>query len=154
MLSALSHKLKIEFDLGDSFFQHCVVLVQDLFNGRAPHEHTNKNEYFQNYDIHIGDDPNHLNNPKCNKSGTFMRKDDNSNYVTVTYEHNGQSYPNQQVWKYGGEHWCNMQGRYTTIVADLSHLVGAYEMSLCNVAIMGTKYAPSTANPTSAFANK
>ena len=33
-----------------------------------------------------------------------------------------------------------MEGQYTTIVADLSGLTGSYEMSLCNIGIMGTKY--------------
>ena len=33
-----------------------------------------------------------------------------------------------------------MEGQYTTIVADLTSLTGPYDMSLCNVGIMGTKY--------------
>ena len=45
-LSLLANKLKIDFDLGESLFQHCIVLIQDLYNGLAPHEHTNENEYF------------------------------------------------------------------------------------------------------------
>ena len=40
-----------------------------------------------------------------------------------------------------------MQGRYTSIVADLSILSGAYEMSLCNVGIMGTKYERTETSP-------
>ena len=75
-----------------------------------------------------------------------MKTDDNSNFLTVSYSHNSQAYDNQRVWKYGREHWCNLQGRYMTVVGDLSHLTGAYEMSLCNVAIMGTKYELSTPN--------
>ena len=68
-----------------------------------------------------------------------MKVDDDNNYVTVSYTHGGTDYPNEKVWKYGREHWCNLKGRYTTIVADLSHYAGSdYEMSLCNVAIMGT----------------
>ena len=70
-----------------------------------------------------------------------MKVDDSSNYVTATYtDDDSVTHTNQQVWKYGGEHWCNLQGRYTSIVADLSGLTGPYEMSLCNVAILGTKY--------------
>ena len=34
-----------------------------------------------------------------------------------------------------------MEGRYTFIIADLSHLAGqTYQMSLCALGIMGTKY--------------
>ena len=33
-------------------------------------------------------------------------------------------------WTYGKEIWCNLQGRYTYIVADLSHLPD-YTMRLC-----------------------
>ena len=125
-----------------------MVLIQDLYNGLAPHEHTNQNEYFQNYEIHIGDNKDYSKNTKC-AGGPFMKTDDNSNFQTVSYTHNGQTYSNQKVWKYGREHWCNLQGRYMTIVADLSHLTGAYEMSLCNVAIMGTKYELSAPNASS-----
>ena len=147
-LAALDHKLKIEFDLGDSFFQHCVVLIQDLYGGQ-PHEHSNLNEYFQNYEIYIGDDATYTNNPKC-AGGPFMKTSDDSNYSTVSYVDNTIPHDNVKVWNYGRENWCNLQGRYTMIVADLSHLSGNYEMSLCNVAIMGTKYKPKLANPTKA----
>ena len=78
-----------------------------------------------------------------------MKTDDSSNYVTATYtDDDSVTHKNQKVWKYGGEHWCNMKGRYTTIVADLSHLSGPYEMSLCNAAIMGTKYEPDSTSLT------
>ena len=43
-------------------------------------------------------------------------------------------------WNYGAEVWCNLPGQYVTILADLSTLVGAYEMSICNLGIYGTKY--------------
>ena len=35
------------------------------------------------------------------------------------------------AWTYGKEVWCNLEGRYMYIIADLSHLVGSYTMSLC-----------------------
>ena len=41
------------------------------------------------------------------------------------------------VWTYGIEVWCNLEGQYVHIVADLSHLSGSYTMSLCSVGIMG-----------------
>ena len=44
------------------------------------------------------------------------------------------------VWTYGIEVWCNLEGQYVHIVADLSHLVPPYTMSLCSVGIMGTSF--------------
>ena len=41
------------------------------------------------------------------------------------------------VWTYGIEVWCNLEGQYVHIVADLSHLMLPYTMSLCSVGIMG-----------------
>ena len=38
------------------------------------------------------------------------------------------------------EIWCNLEGQYTTIVADLTDFSGAYEMSICNLGVMGTEY--------------
>ena len=41
------------------------------------------------------------------------------------------------AWTYGKEVWCNLEGRYMHIVADLSHLLmspypfTSYTMSLC-----------------------
>ena len=44
----------------------------------------------------------------------------------------------KDVWTYGIEVWCNLEGQYVHIVADLSHLSGSYTMSLCSVGVMGT----------------
>ena len=64
-----------------------------------------------------------------------MRTDDSANYHTWNYA--GTSYP--AIWKNGKEVWCNLEGRYMHIVADLSHLAGTgYDMELCSVGIMGT----------------
>ena len=53
-----------------------------------------------------------------------MRTDDSSNYHTWTAD---AIY--NDVWNYGKEVWCNLEGRYMHIVADLSHLAGSsYEM--------------------------
>ena len=67
-----------------------------------------------------------------------MRTDDSTNYhdlVTGSYgTYNG-------LWNFGKEIWCNLEGRYMHIVADLSHLaVSGYSMELCSVGIMGTQY--------------
>ena len=47
---------------------------------------------------------------------------------------------NVQVWNYGKESWCNLEGRYIYIVADLSSHSTNADMLLCNLDIMGTKY--------------
>ena len=55
------------------------------------------------------------------------------------------------AWTYGKEAWCNLQGRYTYIVAHLTHLVSIsalYNISLCQLGIMGTEYVRSQAPPT------
>ena len=41
------------------------------------------NEWMQNYDLHIGDDPDYTKNPKC-IGGPFMQTDDLKNYSTVS----------------------------------------------------------------------
>ena len=73
-----------------------------------------------------------------------MRTDDSSNYHTWTENgstHNG-------IWNYGKEVWCNLEGRYIHIVADLRHLEGQdYNMELCSVGVMGTQYVREEAIP-------
>ena len=64
-----------------------------------------------------------------------MRTDDPKNYSTVFI-----SGVELYMWNYGAEIWCNLEGQYTTIVADLTDLSGAYEMSICNLGVMGTQY--------------
>ena len=47
----------------------------------------------------------------------------------------------EDVWTFGIEKWCNMEGQYVHIIADLSHLANTpYIMSLCSVGIMGTSF--------------
>ena len=53
-----------------------------------------------------------------------------------THLNNGDEY----VWNSGVEIWCNLQGRYTHIVADLAHMATPYTMGLCNLGIMGARY--------------
>ena len=74
-----------------------------------------------------------------------MRTDDASSYTIGDYT--GTSVTDKNFWNYGAEIWCNMEGQYTTIVADLSILSTAYEMSVCSLGIMGTEYVRKTAPP-------
>ena len=113
------------------------MLVQDFIDGWST-DHTDKAEYFQNFEIYIGDYDQWYNNQKC-AGGPFMDLDD---YEEDYYRDYGLiNFKPGYVWNYGREVWCNMQGQYVFIVADLSHLRGDYyKMSLCNLGIMGTRY--------------
>ena len=51
------------------------------------------------------------------------------------------------MWKYGKEIWCNKQGRYITIVADMSSVSGAYKISICNIGVFGVEYKRTNAVP-------
>ena len=64
-LSVEGNKLVINVDLKKSYFQHAVLVVQDLFNGWQVTEMNDPNKFFQNYEIYIGDSPNYADNPKC-----------------------------------------------------------------------------------------
>ena len=47
------------------------------------------------------------------------------------------------VWPFGGEHWCNLEGRYVHIVSDMRAYEFPqvyYEVSVCMLGIMGTRY--------------
>ena len=68
-----------------------------------------------------------------------MRTDDPKNYSKVS-----RSGVDEEFWNYGAEIWCNLKGQYTTIVADLTQLSGNYEMSICNLGVMGTEYVRNT----------
>ena len=48
-----------------------------------------------------------------------MRTDNSENYNLWTFDDTTYT-----VWKYGKEVWCNLEGRYMHIVADLAHLAG------------------------------
>ena len=66
-----------------------------------------------------------------------MKTDDSSSY----HSWNQTSVTYNDIWNYGKEVWCNLEGRYMHIVADLQHLAGQnYSMELCSIGIMGTQY--------------
>ena len=45
------------------------------------------------------------------------------------------------LWNYGIELWCNLEGQYVTLVADLAHLTGqTYQMSICSLGVIGAEY--------------
>lgn len=48
----------------------------------------------------------------------------------------------KDLWNFGKEVWCNLEGQFVTIVADLGALenLDSYEMSICSIGVMGTEY--------------
>lgn len=95
-------------------FQHAVLVVQkfDLFDWGVTSDQTANYivHYLLNLEIYIGDDPEWANNPKC-PGGPFLTTTDANSYYTGQYGTD---------WVFGVEAWCNMAGRYTTLVADYS----------------------------------
>ena len=52
------------------------------------------------------------------------------------------------LWNYGAEIWCNLEGQYVTMVADLADLTGqVYEMSICSLGVMGAEYVRDSEVP-------
>ena len=51
------------------------------------------------------------------------------------------------LWNYGAEVYCNLEGQYVTIEADLTGLSAPYEMSICSLGIMGVEYTRSAPFP-------
>ena len=49
-----------------------------------------------------------------------------------------------KVWPFGKENWCNLEGQYLHMVADMSqHVSTAADsdtVSICSVGVYGTKY--------------
>ena len=126
-LAAEGNILRITIDLGQSYFQHAILAVQGVAN--SANTELPQEELLQNLRFHVGDDPDYTQNVEC-EGGPFLVWDDSKSYVNAK---------GVDQWKYGIEVWCNKQGRYTTIVSDLTHLAGKiYEISLCHLGIMGT----------------
>ena len=115
--------------------------------GKYAYEHINRSQLFQNYKIYIGDNENFLYNSEC-AGGPFLRADTQESYVYDGYADendtkNAFGQDQGTVWPYGDEQWCNLEGQYLHIVADLSQVndgISNYQMSLCTLAVYGTKY--------------
>lgn len=122
------HKFIFGLNFGEPVFQHAIYLQQDLNGGRA-WESWEGEDYFdptillQNFEIHIGNNEDYTQNPKC-AGGPFMRIDDVESYFYDQQAANlgyGNGPGTGFVWKYGLEQFCNMEGQFMHIVADLSH---------------------------------
>jgi len=52
------------------------------------------------------------------------------------------------VWKFGKEVWCNLQGQYITLVSDMSHKsTQSYFINLCHLSVFGTIYVRTVPVP-------
>lgn len=91
----------VSIDLGESFFIHAILIVQDLLSGIAPPEGLDS-QWLQNFEIHIGESSDYRDNPKCS-GGPFMRKDDPNSFT--------QAQGKPRYWKFGVELWCGMEGQ-------------------------------------------
>ena len=87
-------------------------------------------------ELYIGSASDYSLNPVC-PGGPYMKVGEHASSYK-DYVLNGSS--KEFIWNYGAEVWCNKPGQYVTIVADLTTLVGSYEMSVCNLGLFGTKY--------------
>ena len=128
--------------------------MQEILLGVKVNQNADIKKTLQKVQIYIGDDLVYQNNPMC-PGGPFLTADDPSNRTTFsasnTDDEEGKSWSvTDETWQnYGKEAWCNMKGRYTSIVADLTGLASEVTlgMSLCNVGIMGSKYFRKTQPP-------
>ena len=75
-----------------------------------------KMNYFQNASIYVGNyAENATSNQKCQGS-PFLDITDPKNYNIYTFDN-----ANYEPWNYGKEAWCNLEGRYLHVVANLAH---------------------------------
>ena len=131
-------------DFKEPLFMHAVTHVQDVRNGES-YDYTNVYGLYQNYDIHIGNDPDYTKNQKC-AGGPHLQFDDPGSYVydALAFDRNEDAFGQGRgmVWRFGEEVWCNLEGRYVHLVADLSHLAdpSQIDMSICTLGVFGTKY--------------
>ena len=125
-------------------------MVQEILLGADNNLNVDANT-LQNVEIYVGDDPVYSNNQKC-EGGPFLNIDASNQTTFVVSDASNDTLTGPWAttgsitWhNYGKEVWCNLKGRYTSIVADLKHMASqsTLDMSLCNVGIMGTKYTRS-----------
>ena len=115
-------------DHGQSYFQHAIFIVQDMFDSWGG----NISNYFDDYLIFIGENEDYNLNTPC-ASNPVMESSGS-----------GDAYLYSQ-WKFGKEEWCNLQGRYTHIVKEASSTAGASIVSICHFGVFGTQYERDTA---------
>ena len=137
-------------DLGDPYFLHAIRLITDLdiigSSHFIPEAYPDTKDWFQNVRIFIGNSPNYLENEQC--GGIFLADPSNPNdpdYTSVYSSWSGTG----NMWSFGLEAWCNMEGRYLHFEAKYAHILTKdATVSICTLGVMGTKYVRDTPVPT------
>lgn len=88
-----------------------------------------------------------------------MDPNDPQTYVLDQYAYNESEDPFKQgigkVWPFGKENWCNLEGRYLHLVADMTQQLSQVTdpdtetISVCSIGVYGTKYVRSSEVPSS-----
>lgn len=144
-------KIVLGFDFGESVFMHAIMHAHDQFGlnegtNLPNNSDGNMRKLFQNFQVHIGDSASYASNAQC-AGGPFLDPSKQSTFVysAKAYNNNYTVFHGQRglVWPFGGEIWCNMEGRYLHFVADLSRYMpnGSQDtVSICAIGVFGTKY--------------
>ena len=82
-LSESGHIFIFGINFDEPVFMHAITHVADMYEGYS-WSHVNKNEWFQNYNIYIGNSSDYTKNTKC-AGGPFLRTDDPDSYVLDEY---------------------------------------------------------------------
>ena len=94
--------------------------------------------YTSVWEVYVGGDLLYSNNPRC-EGGPFLK----STYDDYSDTFGGLA--SAASWQaYGFEAKCNLSGRYTFLVA---FSVPRYSVTVCTVAVMGTRYVRDNAAP-------
>ena len=121
-LHATNYVLTLGIDFGEPVFMHAIT----YFQAQVGWNHSNKYQYFENYEIYIGNDSDYNNNQKC-AGGPFLNVDDPNSFVYHPKAEINDADPFGLglgiIWPNGKEIWCNLEGSYLHIVADLNNLM-------------------------------
>ena len=142
----------IGFDFSEAVFMHAILYAQDTIvcNWAASVGSSYLKNFFQKFEIYIGNSDNYLENTKCT-GGPFLDASESSSYELNQKGFDDGDDPFGQgfgmVWPFGKELWCNLEGQYMHMVAGMSdHVATALDsdsVSVCSVGVYGTKYVRS-----------
>ena len=119
-IAADGNQLKIVLDFQVESFIHAVLMLDDFKNEFAWDKLStiDKKSYFQNVSLFVGNDAENSTKNNLCQGSPFLDIDDANNYFD---DLDTRNLSNQRPWKYGDEAWCNLEGRYLHVVADLAH---------------------------------
>ena len=120
-------------------------------------ETVNLLNFFQKYEIYIGDSANYSENTKV-PGGPFLDPYQQSGHVFDQYAYDAGADPAAEgwtgyVWPFGKENWVNLQGKYIHIVSN-TNVSGTASFTandlvdITALSVFGTKYVRDDALPT------